>query len=174
MKRDAICCGNNFVLEFPVPFNLYGKNRCFYQINCEYLDQINCEYLDTFDFVKNVKPKLMEEPKLNVICFNIRSIRDKWANFKDLILINGYYPFDIIGITETWLSEIDDTNEFSLPAFQAIRIERKLTKSSDAISLYIRSSLKFTRLLDCESLFSQTINNRCVYSIIVDISVDEN
>ena len=54
------------------------------------LNQINCEYLDTFDFVKNVKPKLMEETKLNVICFNIRSIRDKWANFKDLILINGY------------------------------------------------------------------------------------
>ena len=138
------------------------------------LNQINCEYLDTFDFVKNVKPKLMEETKLNVICFNIRSIRDKWANFKDLVLINGYCPFDVIGITETWLSEIDDKNEFSLPGFQAIHIERKLTKSSGGISLYIRSSLKFTRLLDCESLFSQPINNRCIYSIIVDISVDEN
>ena len=118
------------------------------------LNQINCEYLDTFDFVKNVKPKLMEETKLNVICFNIRSIRDKWANFKDLILINDYCPFDVIGITETWLSEIDYKNEFSLPGFQAIHIERKLTKSSGGISLYIRSSLKFIRLLDCESLFS--------------------
>ena len=116
----------------------------------------------------------MEETKLNVICFNIRSIRDKWANFKDLILINGYCPFDVIGITETWLSEIDDNNEFSLPGSQAIHIERKLTKSSGGISLYIRSSLKFTRLLDWESLFSQAINSRCIYSIIVDISVDEN
>ena len=76
------------------------------------LNQINCEYLDTFDFVKNGKPKLMEETKLNVICFNIRSIRDKWANFKDLILINGYCPFDVNRITEMWLSEIYDTNEF--------------------------------------------------------------
>ena len=116
----------------------------------------------------------MEETKLNIICFNIKSIRDKWTNFKDLILINGYCPFDVIGITETWLSEIDDTNEFSLPGFQAIHIERKLTKSSGGISLYIRSSLKFTRLLHCESLFSQPINNRCIYSIIVDISVDDN
>ena len=116
----------------------------------------------------------MDETKLNAICFNIRSIRDKWANFKDLILINGYCPFDIIGIKKTWLSEIDDKNEFSLPGFRAIHIERKLSKSSGGISLYIRSSLKFTRLLDCESLFSQPINNRCIYSIIVDISVDEN
>ena len=37
---------------------------------------------------------------------------------------------DVIGITETWLSEVDDNNEFSLPGFQAIHIERKLTKSS--------------------------------------------
>ena len=138
------------------------------------LNQINFEYLDTFDFVKNVKPKLMEETKHNVICFNIRSIQDKWANFKDLILINGYCPFNVIGITETWFSEIDDTNEFSLPGFQAIHTERKLSKSSGGISLYIRSSLKFTTLLDCESLFSQPINNRCTYSIIVDMSVDKN
>ena len=138
------------------------------------LNQINCEYLDIFDFVKNVKPKLMEEPKLNVICFNIINIRDKWANFKGLILINGYCPFDVIGITETWFSEIDDNNEFSLPGFQAIHIERKLTKSSGGISLYIQSSLKFTWPLDCESLFSQPINSRCIYSIIVDISVNEN
>ena len=116
----------------------------------------------------------MEETKLNVICFNIGSVRDKWAYFKDLILINGYCPFDIIGITETWLSEIDDKNEFSLPGFQAIHIERKLTKSSGGISLYIQSSLKFTWLLDCESLFSQPINNRWIYSIVVDISFDEN
>ena len=73
-----------------------------------------------------------------------------------------------------WLSEIDDTNEYSHPNFQAIHIERKLTKSSGGISLYIQSSLKFTRLLDCESLFSQPIDNKYIYSIITDIIVDEN
>ena len=69
---------------------------------------------------------------------------------------------------------MDDNNEFSLTGFRAIHIERKLTKSSGGISLYIQSSLKFTRLLDCEFLFSQPINNRSIYSIIVDTSVDEN
>ena len=88
----------------------------------------------------------MEETKLIVICFNIRSIRDKWGNFKDLILINGYCPFEVIGITEMWLSEIDDTNEFSLPGFQAIHIDRKLTKSSGGISLYILYILQAIRL----------------------------
>ena len=82
------------------------------------LNQINCEYLNTFDFVKNVKPKLMEEPKLNVICFNIRSIRDEWANFKDLILINGYCPFDVIGITDRGFQKLMIIMNFPFLAFK--------------------------------------------------------
>ena len=40
------------------------------------------------------------------------------ANFNDLILMNGYCPFDVTGITETWISEIDDAIEFYLPGFK--------------------------------------------------------
>ena len=121
-----------------------------------------------------MKPKLVNNNSLNVLCFNIRSIRDKWLKFKDLISINGVCPFDVIGLTETWLSDNDDTSDFLLPGYQIIHMPRRLTKCSGGISLYIRSNVNFTRLSECESIFSTQLNLRCIYSIIVNIVIGQN
>jgi hypothetical protein len=119
------------------------------------LTHANCKYLDIIDFATNVKQKLVNNNSLNVLCYNIRSIRDKWFKFKDLISFNGVCPFDVIGLTETWLSDNDDTSDFSLPGYQIIHMPRRLTKCSGGISLYIRSNVNFTRKSECKSIFSR-------------------
>jgi hypothetical protein len=66
------------------------------------LTHANCDYPDILDFATNVKPKLVNNNSLNILCFNIRSIRDKWLKFKDLVSFNDVCPFDVIGLTETF------------------------------------------------------------------------
>ena len=39
------------------------------------LTHASCKYLDILDFATKVKPKLLNNNSLNVLCFNIRSIR---------------------------------------------------------------------------------------------------
>jgi hypothetical protein len=60
------------------------------------LSPANGKYLDLLDFVTNVKPKLVNNNSLN-LCFNIRSIQDKWLKFKNLIPFNDVCPFGVIG-----------------------------------------------------------------------------
>jgi hypothetical protein len=61
-----------------------------------------------------------------------------------------------------------------LPPGYHIHMSRRLTKCSGGISLYIRSNINFTRLSECESIFSTQINIIYIFSIIVNIVIGQN
>ena len=115
-------------------------------------------------------PLLSSNSCFNVFCLNKRGIRDKCDSLKLYLWSNDSCPFDVIGLTETWLSDSDNFAAYDVDGYIAIHVPRMVTKCSWGISLFIKSNIEFCRRFDLEFLFTSVVsNNRTVYSLVIDL-----
>ena len=73
-------------------------------------------------------PSISSSGGFNVFCVNIQGLKDKWEALLSFLCANEYCPFDVIKITETWLSKMDDLAVYDLSGYTAIHIPRMPTK----------------------------------------------
>ena len=80
----------------------------------------SCDYYTNAEF--NTKIKCSD--KFSLIHLNCRSIK---ANFKDMqtFIDTLQIKFDIIAVSETWLSDTDDLNDFLLPNYELVNVNKK-------------------------------------------------
>ena len=103
----------------------------------------SCNYHTTIDYCDNILPSLSSNSCFNVFCLNVRGIRDKWDSLKSYLWSNNSCPFDVIGLTETWLSDSDNFTAYDMDGYIAIHVPRMVTKCSGGISLFIKSNIEF-------------------------------
>ena len=103
--------GSRFRFQVPVPVSLY---RFLVVANNDDLDSlfdinnIDCKYLLPMEF-KSKLSCLKQESEFSLLHLNIRSISNKFDAFKHL-LDSLDKQFQIIGLTETWLNDINCEN----------------------------------------------------------------
>ena len=130
----------------------------------------SCNYHTTIDYCDKIIPSLSLNSSFNVFCLNVRGIRDKWDSLKSYLWSDNSCPFDVIGLTETWLSDGENFTAYDMHGYVAVHIPRMVTKCSGGISLFIKSDIEFRRRSDLESLFTSVVSNsRTVYSLVIDL-----
>lgn len=81
---------------------------------------------------------------LSIGHLNVRSLVPKFNILKNYLSVNG---FDILALTETWLTHVVDDNELHINNFKLVRRDRGYGRGG-GILLYIRSSLQYRILTD--------------------------
>lgn len=79
---------------------------------------------------------------LNALHLNIRSLLSKFFIFKNVILASN---FDVICLSETWLSKSVSDSEIEIPGFDLYREDRP-DQSYGGVAIYAKSSLRVRRL----------------------------
>lgn len=83
----------------------------------------------------------------NILCYNIRSLRNKLTDVTDFIL-NLAFRLHIIILNETWVSE-NDKNFFNLPGFTAYHSTRQ--KLGGGVAIYVNNSFSDSCVIEaCE------------------------
>ena len=102
----------------------------------------SCNYFTNDEF--NAKFKCCDS--LSIIHFNCRSIK---ANFDNMYkyLESLQIKFDVIAVSETWLTEHDDINDFILPDYEILSINRT-NKRGGGVMLYISNNIEYEKLND--------------------------
>ena len=71
--------------------------------------------------------------RLKCLCLNARSIKNKFLELEAIIISEGY---DIVGITETWLGEVDG-DEFNIEGYKVIRKDRSSKRGEEGVWLFM-------------------------------------
>jgi ASC-1-like (ASCH) protein len=127
--------------------------------NLDKSSKINCEYYLPNDFKKQINNENLNN--FSMMHLNIRSIINKFDSFKQLIYSLNK-PFQIIGLTETWLKE---TNEdlFKLENYDFVNVNRT-TKSGGGVGIYIANELKYKIRFDLN-----TSTENIIESVFIEI-----
>ena len=102
-----------------------------------YNNEYNCEYYTNDEF----NQKISTVHGLSIIHFNCRSLK---ANFSKLhhFMTTLDSKFDLIAVSETWLSDSDNVNEFLLEGYDMVRMNRK-HKRGGGVMLYISRHINY-------------------------------
>ncbi len=84
--------------------------------------------------------KVNTDHKLSIFHFNSRSLYANFQSIKDY-LSKFKKPFNIIAITETWLSSEKDM-DFDLNGYEMTYMNRK-NKSGGGVALYVENGFKY-------------------------------
>uniref|UniRef100_A0A1Y1M3U5 Reverse transcriptase domain-containing protein n=1 Tax=Photinus pyralis TaxID=7054 RepID=A0A1Y1M3U5_PHOPY len=77
---------------------------------------------------------------LNIAHLNVRSLLAHFSEFKDMLQAASY---DVLGVTETWLTDQINTDVIQIPGYNFIRIDRITTTRGGGVGMYIRTDLHF-------------------------------
>ena len=79
----------------------------------------------------------------NIVCghLNVRSLKTGFDEFVNYV---ADYDFDILGLSETWLSPGDDSLSFKIPGYNLVRRDRE--GRGGGVGLYIKKYLNFTKV----------------------------
>ena len=106
---------------------------------------VNCDYYTNDEFSSKVSTIY----GFSVIHFNCRSIKANFNNLQDYLL-SLVRKFDIIALTETWLNETDNVNDFYMEDYNIAYTNRK-NKRGGGVLIYVSKSINFD-LVDNMSL----------------------
>lgn len=100
-------------------------------------------------FISGVEPNPGPNPfcklkHLRVCHVNIRGLKDKINDIKTSLC-----NYDIITLSETWLSSTTSNTDLALPGFQEI-IRRDRPTFAGGVAVYVREGIAFKRLCDLE------------------------
>ena len=79
------------------------------------------------------------------------------------------YPHDILGSTETWISEKDDSKSFLVTGYQSLLPKTRDSKG-DGIMIQVRINCFFQKVLGCdieESLFVNVHRKGCLFRLMI-------
>ena len=85
--------------------------------------------------------------RLKCLCLNARSIKNTFLELEAVIISGGY---DIVGITETWLGEVDG-DEFNIEGYKVIRKDRS-SKRGGGVAVYVRENLNVQEIPEIDYL----------------------
>lgn len=94
----------------------------------------------------------MKNQTLRTAHINIRSLSSSFAIFKEFVLGEG---FDVVGVTETWLTKKIKSKDVEIPGYRFVRQDR--VSRGGGVGIYIRGSIKFSVIdneftKDCQSI----------------------
>ena len=92
----------------------------------------NCEYFFPSDV------QLKTNNQFSILHSNIRSIKQNFGKLKTLLATTRQY-FDIIGLSETWLTDDDDTNDFELEGYDLI-VQNRSCRGRGGVCIYVRKN----------------------------------
>ena len=98
----------------------------------------DCDYLTDHNFAAKFK----NIQGFSVIHFNCRSIRSCFDDLKQYLSDIGK-KFDVICISESWLTSNDDLNEYSIECYDAVSMNRT-NKRGGGVMIYVSSGLNFS------------------------------
>ena len=81
--------------------------------------------------------------KLILLCTNVCSIRNKWA---ELVILTEDRKADIVGVLETWLTESDHVPRTITDGFDVHRVDRSSTTQGGGVALLVRKELPHLKL----------------------------
>ena len=165
----------------PTNFELYTKcqelesqclesnefSGCDFDMNIDPDDNYFKEFKQTSDYLtdENFVSKTQNVKGLSLIHFNYRSIKSSFEELKEY-LINLRREFDVICISESWLNDNDNINEFMLDNYDMVYKNRK-NKRGGGVLIYVVQSLKFKEITE----MTENIDN--VYECIsIEINMD--
>ena len=129
-------------------------------------------FYSSLEFNSLVANRQLTENKLSFLHLNIRSIRNKFdalLNYLHLLT----HKFSIIGLTETWLNDMDGDN-FKIPGYNLTKVNRQ-NKGGGGICIFTRENIKIKLRNDLvneesnnntEFLFIEILNEKCKNVIV--------
>ena len=104
-------------------------------------NQSPCEYLLEDEFADRCNSHNEIDKGLSLLCYNIRSLPKKFSEFQ-ILLESLKHNFDIIGLTETWLSPLN-FDLYSLEGYQKPVQKYRSSKRGGGIMLYIKNTVQY-------------------------------
>ena len=105
---------------------------------------------------------ILGQNKLSILCFNARSILNKFTDFKTyLSMIN--FRFTFLLITETWLHENSNIS-LELPGYKSLSVYRGESQRGGGLKLFYLNNIKCT-LIQEHSLclpYVETLTVKCL------------
>ena len=112
---------------------------------------------------------------VSLLHLNCRSLRKNFQNVENM-LNNIKIKFDVVAITESWLSSTDDLNLYKINGYE-IEYMHRLNKRGGGILIYVKQNIKSTKLTNLSisqagsmeslalelKLKHQKINLACIY-----------
>lgn len=84
---------------------------------------------------------------------NVRSLNSCFPKDIDLIM---EYNFDVIAVTETWISDNSTAQLFNINGYKFISLQKPNNKRGGGVAFYVRDGITFTTL---DTTFTNTVNN---------------
>ena len=84
-------------------------------------------------------------PEISVINFNIRSIRSNFGSFAE-ILSNFAVSFDVITLTETWLDDKANMQDFEIEGYLPPIIQNRTKKDGGGVLIYLKNTFEKFKL----------------------------
>ena len=132
--------------------NLSGEHNQLDPDN-HFLNVDNCKY------IFNMKEVAFKTTSFSIMTYNIRSLRNKFHSFRDMISTLNQ-PLDIICLSETWLKENDNILDFQLENYHMPQcLNRGPHKLGGGIIVYFHENItqyKINRQLSVNDNESQT------------------
>ena len=135
--------------------------------NCHFTYNSSSNFYSVSEFNFKIDSLNLSGNELSLLHLNIRSIRHKLDAFINF-LNSLKHTFSIIALTETWLTDSESNNLYSIPGYTAVYQNRK-NKVGGGICLFIDQNLTFEYKNDLsvmsenkniESLFIEIINEK--------------
>ena len=147
-----------------IPLTDLDPDLQFYN-NMQHILYNNSDYFDECSFNKSVVKKFNNKNTFSLFHLNIRSLP---ANLSNMLcyLDNLQFDFDIIGISENWLTD-DNKNLYSINNYDHI-CNNRTDQIGGGVSLFIASHIKF------EKLTEYTINNEHLECIFIEAEIDSS
>ena len=128
-------------------------------------------YHTTTDYCNKIILSLSLNSSFNVFCLNVHGIRYKWDSLKSYLLCVNSCPFDVTGLTKTWLSDRENLTADDMHGYIAGHVPRIVTKCSGGISLFINLILNLIGNLTLNlRLQSVVSNSKTVCSLVIDLT----
>ena len=132
--------------------------------NLNHSSKINCDYYLPDDFNKMLKKEnLTSNNTFSMMHLNTRSLNNKFDSFKQL-LNSLFIPFQIIGLTETWLNDIND-DFIKLDNYDFVNVNR-VSKSGGGVGIYIKKGMQYKLRRDLN-----TNDENIIESVFIEIII---
>ena len=111
-----------------------------------------------------------EQFDATILHLNVRSIRKHYAKLETLVFSFDAQP-DILCLSETWLSNDDNINSYSINGYTQIAVKNRNTVKGGGVMIQLRNSCNLVKV--CESPFEESIfaeiriHNRKVNLIVI-------
>ena len=106
----------------------------------KYATNISCDYYVEHTFCRLIQNKWNLLNQLSLFQLNVRSL-PRHYNELDLYFHSLQYDFEIIGLTETWLTE-NNSDLYGIHGYQSINKFRD-NRAGGGVSLYVKNSVNF-------------------------------